>query len=314
MAHRTHRQLVALLACLTLASAAAPTAARAAEPRADDLERAEAKALEAKAFFKSQLYPQAAASYMQAYAISHKPATLFNAARSYEEAGLHAEAIALFEQYRQLPDVPADGRKDADERIARSRVAIQQRKTAPPATPTAPTPPPASATAAPGASAPASDPPEGPETGSATPEGAAPASTVTSPAPAATALPADPPSKALSWGLFAGGDVIVLLGILAYSGAVSSVTNANNMDFSQLGAEASYKSAISTARGTRNFSIGTMIVGAGLAGWGAWRLWGTSSSSTTSDAGTPSGSTGSRAWLTPLAGMGTTGVAVEGRF
>lgn len=312
MAHRIHRQLAALFACLTVASASAPMPARAAEPRADDLERAEAKALEAKAFFKSQLFPQAAASYMQAYAISHKPATLFNAARSYEEAGLHAEAVALFEQYRQLPDVPADGRKDADERIARNRVAIQQRKNpTAPATPTAPQRP------APGASAPASDPPEGPETGSATPQGAAPeataptegSTTATTPVP-----PSDPPSKALSWGLFAGGDVILVLGLLAYSGSVSAVTNANNMDFSQLGAEASYKSAISTARGTRNFSIGTMIVGAGLAGWGAWRLWGPSSSSTTSDAGTASRTTSSRAWLTPLAGMGTTGVAVEGRF
>ena len=99
--------------------------AHAAEPRADDVERAEAKAIEAKAFFKGGLYPQAANSYMQGFAISHNSATLYNAARAYEEGKLYAEAIALFEQYLQLADVPPDGKRDARDRIAADRVQLR---------------------------------------------------------------------------------------------------------------------------------------------------------------------------------------------
>ncbi len=116
--------LMALCAVGAIASTAS-----AAEPRGDDTERAEAKAIEAKAFFKGGLYPQAANSYLQGFAISHNSATLYNAARAYEQGKLYAEAIALFEQYLQLPDVPPDGQRDARERIAAARA---QLRSAPP--------------------------------------------------------------------------------------------------------------------------------------------------------------------------------------
>ena len=113
-------QLLAVSLCFCLGH----TAIWAADARTSDTERAEAKVIEAKAFFKSALYPQAATSYLQAFAISRKPATLFNAARANEEAKLYAEAVALFEQYQQLADAPADGRQDAGERIAHDRAQL----------------------------------------------------------------------------------------------------------------------------------------------------------------------------------------------
>ncbi len=106
---------------LTTALVFASMNAGAAEPRADDTERAEAKAIEAKAFFQGGLYPQAANSYMQGFAISHNPATLYNAARAYEEGNLYAEAIALFEQYLKQPGIPPDGLRDAKNRIVTDR-------------------------------------------------------------------------------------------------------------------------------------------------------------------------------------------------
>ena len=292
MVHRFARQVAASLTCWALATVALVPPAHAGEARTEDTERAEAKVVEAKAFFKSQLFRQAATSYLQAYAISRKPATLFNAARSYEEAGLPAEAMALFEQYRQLPDVPADGRKDAEERIARNRVVLAAAvpaKTEAVKTEAVKVEPP-------------KPEPTTTEPAKVEPTPTEPAIVQTTPAP----LVVDAPSKALSWGLFAGGDVIILVGLLGYGGAVGAVNTANAMDFSALGAEAKYKTDIATAKSTRNFSVGALIVGAGLAGWGAWRLWGPSSSSAPA--------TPSAAWVAPMAGTDTTGVTVGGRF
>ena len=100
--------------------------------------------------------------------------------------------------------------------------------------------------------------------------------------------------------------MILLVGLLGYGGAVGAVNSANAADFSALGAEAKYKADIATAKSTRNFSVGALLVGAGLAGWGAWRLWGPSSRSAPA--------TTSAAWVTPMAGTDTTGVTVGGRF
>jgi hypothetical protein len=90
-----------------------------APPDEAELVKAEALATEAKVFFKAKLYGKAAGRFMEAYAISRRPSLMYNAARAYEEGRNLREAHALFQEYRKLPDIGEDGRKDADARIAR---------------------------------------------------------------------------------------------------------------------------------------------------------------------------------------------------
>ena len=109
------------------------------EPANDEMERADGKLIAGNAFFSSHLYPQAADAYLQSFAARHKPASLFLAARAYEEAKRFAEAIALYEQYLLLADAPAAGKADASERIAGDRTSLKSvPKKAPPAKTTSP--------------------------------------------------------------------------------------------------------------------------------------------------------------------------------
>ncbi len=113
------------LTCLCLIALAAP--ARAAETADDaDLRKAEAAATEAKVFFKAGLFDKASGKFMEAYAISKRPSLMYNAARAYEEALNFREAVALLKHYRDLPTVGEDGRRDADERIARMEGVLRQ--------------------------------------------------------------------------------------------------------------------------------------------------------------------------------------------
>lgn len=224
-----------------------------------DLERAEAKAIEAKVFFKSGLYAEAATGFMQAFAISRRPDMMFNAARAYEEAGMAAQAIALFEQYQQLADAPAEGKKDATARIAQQNGVLHARRSAAaapiegtgtPAAKTAPIPP-----------APAPVPV------------AAAKSTTPAPAPTVATAPPARPSKAWSITLVAGGGTLVLVGLFSWSAAVDQINTSNKMDFAAANAETTYKNNVQQAKNTRNFGIGSTLVGVGLAAWGGWRLW-----------------------------------------
>lgn len=111
------KPIAALLAVFLLVVPATP--AIAAQPDAAALSAAEAKATEAKAFFKAGLFPRAAERFMEAYALSKRPALVYNAARAYEEGGLRAEAIALFKLYEGLADASTEGKKEARERRER---------------------------------------------------------------------------------------------------------------------------------------------------------------------------------------------------
>ncbi len=286
-------QLLAVSLCFCLGH----TAIWAADARTSDTERAEAKVIEAKAFFKSALYPQAATSYLQAFAISRKPATLFNAARAYEEAKLYAEAVALFEQYQQLADAPADGRQDAGERIAHDRAQL----------------------AAPALVAKPAEAAQMPEakTVEAKPAGRQAVDVKPSEAVSPTdqpaegvdrALPPSKPSNWVSWALFAGGDTLAVVGLLGYLGAINTVNQANAMDFSALGAEADYKSRVSQAHTARGGAIVAAAVGAGLAGWGAWRLWGPGSNKPAE------AEAKSTSWLAPSLAPNTATITWGGRF
>ena len=112
---------------LVVAGGFAALPAGAAEgPDPADTRRAEAAATEAKVFFKAGLFDKASAKFMEAFAISKRPSLMYNAARAYEEGQNLREAVALFKHYRDLSEVGVDGRRDADERIARMEEVLRQ--------------------------------------------------------------------------------------------------------------------------------------------------------------------------------------------
>ncbi len=267
---------------------------------AADLERAEAKALEAQAFFRSGLFPQAATGFMHAYGISRRPEMMFNAARAYEEAKLHAESIALFEHYVNLADAPEDGKRDARARIERQRALLARPVSSPaplptptPGTAPAPAPTPAPATPAPPAApAPAHAPVQAP----------APAIT-----PATAAAPRNPWVTAAIW---TGAGVLELAALVTWAAASNRVTQAGKADFSAADAETTYRDEIAAAGQERNGAVAIALLGGGLAGWGVWRL-------VTADPGKPVPThagvqTNWRPMWVP--GQGLAGFAWEGTF
>ncbi len=237
---------------------------------AGDRERAEAKAIEAKAFFRAGLFQNAAEGFMQAYAISKKPEMMFNAARAYEQGGLSPQAIALFDQYVGLAGVSDAGRKDAQERIARMRdkAAPAPQVAAPtPQPPILPTEPPTPTVQTPPAqSAPPSQPVEPP----------APAPVVAIPAPTLVqSAPVDSRLRWVSWTLLGGGAFCVFAAISGWSDAAKQINNASSsFDFGQTDAKNKYNALIENQKQLRNSDVFLGVAGVGLSAWGAYRLWG----------------------------------------
>ena len=114
MVLRSLRRIAALCTVLALAWPAAAVAAPPAQGRAS----AEATAAQARGRFAAQDYEGAARLFMQAYAKSHEPALVFNAARAYEQAGMARDAVALFRLYLTLA-TDGEGKADAQERVQR---------------------------------------------------------------------------------------------------------------------------------------------------------------------------------------------------
>ena len=81
-------------------------------------QEAEDLAARAKAEFKAGQFEQAAKDFMAAYGRTKKAPLVFNAARSYEEAGKTGDAAALFRLYLSISD-DADGMRDAQARLER---------------------------------------------------------------------------------------------------------------------------------------------------------------------------------------------------
>ena len=264
-----------LLCALAWSGVQLPARVAFAQASKDDLAKAEAKALQAKFKFKAEAYAEAAELFLEAFTISKSPALLFNAARAFEEARRYKEARAAFEQYLGLPGLSDAGRADARAHLQTCEAKIAEAASA---TPAGSATPPGSATptgsaAAPGdATPPATTPPptEAPSTGSA-------------PAPGAGAGPvdaggirgapaADPPSKLLTWSLIGGGGLLVLMSAAGYAGSVARAQAANDMDFSVDSAKARYNTEFDAAESGIASSTFLLVVGAGLAGWGTWRL------------------------------------------
>jgi hypothetical protein len=95
-----------------------PSAAIAVPPDATAIQEAEALAQEAKDRFAARDFEVAAKLFMKAYAKSHVPSLVFNAARAYEEAGKTGDAASLFRLYITLTD-DADGILEARQHLAK---------------------------------------------------------------------------------------------------------------------------------------------------------------------------------------------------
>ncbi len=115
------RQLAIVVTCLTLLLSTLCAHAQSTK----DLERAEARATEGKAYFKSKLYGEAAEAFMDAYAIVKKPTLVYNAARAREEMQDNKRALALFSLYLTLPGVKSDGKRAADKHIAKLQAKVK---------------------------------------------------------------------------------------------------------------------------------------------------------------------------------------------
>jgi hypothetical protein len=129
-------RLTALIVALSAVSPL-PAQATASEGTPESLREAEAFSTRAKELFRGKRFIPAAKLFMQAYALSHEPAQVYNAARAYEEAGMASEAAALFRVYISLTD-DADGIAEARERIRRLE-ATQPAEATPPVEADAPT-------------------------------------------------------------------------------------------------------------------------------------------------------------------------------
>lgn len=102
---------------------------------------AEDLAQQAKERFKAGEFEVAAKMFMNAYAKSHAPAMVFNAARAYENAGKNGDAASLFRLYVSLSD-DTDGMIEARQHLAKlntpSPVIVQPPQARPTPRPVAP--------------------------------------------------------------------------------------------------------------------------------------------------------------------------------
>jgi hypothetical protein len=110
------RALLLVAVVMRVCVAGSPPTFAQAVAQSDSVSEAEAFSARAKELFKAKEFTRAAKLFMQAYALSHEPAQVYNAARAYEEAGMEGEAAGLFRLYISLTD-DAEGILDARERI-----------------------------------------------------------------------------------------------------------------------------------------------------------------------------------------------------
>ncbi|MCO4761226.1 MAG: hypothetical protein KC502_06965 [Myxococcales bacterium] len=113
-----------LFACCLVAALWLPPPAAAATPA--EMRKAEALATEAKVFFRSKLYKDAALQFMEAFALSQAPSLVYNAARAYEEGKYNKKAIALFRHYLSLPGVDAAGKMAAKKHLTSIEMRVKQ--------------------------------------------------------------------------------------------------------------------------------------------------------------------------------------------
>jgi len=239
---------------LAFSSSFAPQAAAA--PRADAAVDAEVLARTATELFRLKQFERAAQLFMQAYAKSHKPALVFNAARAYQEDGKFGDAAGLFRLYLTI-STDAEGIADAKARLQE----CESKAAAPVAAPAPAVPVPAPATPVQAPAAPAPDPPVA----------------VAPPTPAPVAVTKGPatsrdPSRTWAW-VATGAAAVVAVGGASMMGIGASDAKAANADrYPGLDGPAQYEERFEAAQGKWNIGAGltaVAVVGAGVATW----LW-----------------------------------------
>ncbi|MBI5608995.1 MAG: hypothetical protein HY902_08945 [Deltaproteobacteria bacterium] len=233
-----------------------------AAPRAEATVDAEVLARTATELFRLKQFERAAQLFMQAYAKSHKPALVFNAARAFQEAGKFGDAAGLFRLYLTISSDP-EGIADAKARLQE----CESQAAAPP-----PPPPPAVPTAPPPAPAPAQPPPP-----PAAPPPPAPAAAAPAPArpPAkvvkTSARPA-PPSQMWAW-VATGAAAAVAVGGASMLAIGANDANAANADrYPGPDGPARYEERFEAAQGKWNVGAGLTAVAVASAGVATW-LW-----------------------------------------
>jgi len=244
---------------LVLAVAASPS--DAAKRDAGKLEDAEALAIEAKAYFKGKLFEKAAEKFMKAFAISHKPALAFNAARAHEEGKKPRQAIAIFQMYAGLRDSSRAGKRDARRRIKALKKIVKAQDEAAKkaaAAKAAADKVAADNAAAARAKAAAAGGGAGPDKGM---QGAG--GVVSKPAPA----PEFPIWRT------AGGGALTVFALVAWLNANSLSTEMPEEDVTDQASMARYLELADDARLWQGVAIGSAIVGVGVLAWGQLDYW-----------------------------------------
>jgi tetratricopeptide (TPR) repeat protein len=217
---------------------------------ARDVLRAKEIAASAKMDFDAGRFDAAAEKFHEAYVLSRKPATLFNAARAKQEAKKFADARDLFQIYKTLPKIGLDGYQEAEKRIAQCETELEKieaAKAGPPPIvgelPKDPTP-----------------------TGGV--EVSVEATKVTDDGPTTSIV--FEPRKLLSW---QSGAAIALVGTgigFMVSGASES-SEANKLPTSTDAEQRTYQDAFSSARAQWRIGLGLSVAGASVAVWSVVR-------------------------------------------
>lgn len=237
---------------------------------ADARTDAEVLATRAKALFHAKSYAQAADLYLAAYAKSHVPLMLFNAARATEEAGNLAEARALFLEYARLEAITPAERKDALRRADDLRLRLDQQAPPPggpapkpkpepaadPATPPAASEP---AKAAPAQPAPAPEPAKRDDADKSGPA-------ATPPVAVHSDRPQHAPSRAPVWQIV-GAATATAASVTLWWIANDKSHQANGIDVRDQASKQNYLTLADSARDWQKAAIGAGAVAGALAVW-----------------------------------------------
>lgn len=118
---RIMKNLACVLSLIVAWTTSAVVLARPRPDAASSPSEAETLSKVAKERFAAKDFGVAADLFMQAFAKSHNPATLYNAARAYEEAGNKASATSTYKLYIALSTDEA-GIRDAKDHMAKLEI------------------------------------------------------------------------------------------------------------------------------------------------------------------------------------------------
>jgi tetratricopeptide (TPR) repeat protein len=230
---------MATVAMLTLNLGAVTASAKPPTKTSEQvrLEEAEKHFEEAKMFYKNAEFVKAAAAFMLAYSKSNRPATLFNAARAYQKAGMYEQAIPLFQEYMKRKDAEESGKDEAVGHIMDMRFELEKRKatSSPPKPEPVPIPVSVTATSAP--------------------------------------IPQPTSGRTLTWSLIGGGSALVLGGLGGFIAGNARIEEVNtSTNWAAPTAEANYRDTVAGAKNLRTLSAVGAGVGAAVLGYGLFRL------------------------------------------